>query len=75
MKRTYYESVANEAVDRRTFLGTALCASAVIPPLSSLSMQLVPSLSGSLTKEQRDGMTPSQVIDELKKGNERFRAG
>ena len=30
---------------------------------------------GSLTKEQRDSMTPSQVIDELKKGNERFRAG
>jgi carbonic anhydrase len=37
-------------------------------------MQLVPSLSKSLTKEQRDGMTPAQVIDELKKGNERFRA-
>jgi carbonic anhydrase len=28
-----------------------------------------------LTKEQRDKMTPSQVIDELKKGNERFRTG
>jgi len=28
-----------------------------------------------LTKEQRDSMTPSQVIDELKKGNERFRTG
>jgi carbonic anhydrase len=37
-------------------------------------MQLATSLSGSLTKEQRDSMTPSQVIDELKKGNERFRA-
>jgi carbonic anhydrase len=37
-------------------------------------MQLVPSLSESLTKEQRDSMTPAQVIDELKKGNERFRA-
>jgi carbonic anhydrase len=29
----------------------------------------------SLTKEQRDRMTPTQVIEELKKGNERFRAG
>jgi carbonic anhydrase len=38
-------------------------------------MQLAASMSGSLTKEQRDSMTPSQVIDELKKGNERFRAG
>ena len=26
-------------------------------------------------QEERDSMTPGQVIDELKKGNERFRAG
>jgi len=38
-------------------------------------MQLAPSMSESLTKEQRDSMTPSQIIDELKKGNERFRTG
>jgi len=38
-------------------------------------MQMVPDLSRSLTKEERDRMTPSQVIDELKKGNERFRSG
>jgi len=38
-------------------------------------MQLAPSLSESLTKEQRDSMNPAQVIDELKKGNERFRSG
>jgi len=38
-------------------------------------MQLVPSLSESLTKEQRDRMTPAQIIDELEKGNERFRTG
>jgi carbonic anhydrase len=31
--------------------------------------------SASLTKEQRDRLTPDQIIDELKKGNERFRAG
>jgi carbonic anhydrase len=36
---------------------------------------MVPDLSRSLTKEERDRMTPSQVIDELKKGNERFRSG
>jgi carbonic anhydrase len=28
-----------------------------------------------LSKEERDSMTPSQVVEELKKGNERFRAG
>jgi carbonic anhydrase len=38
-------------------------------------MQLAASMSAFLTKEQRDSMTPSQVIDELKKGNERFRTG
>ena len=30
---------------------------------------------GALTKAARDVLTPSQVIDELKRGNERFRAG
>jgi carbonic anhydrase len=29
----------------------------------------------SLTKEQRDRMTPGEVIEEMKRGNERFRAG
>ena len=31
--------------------------------------------SGSLTKEQRDRMTPGEVLDALRQGNERFRAG
>jgi carbonic anhydrase len=62
------------AVDRRKFLGSALAACAA-GPVAAWSMQLAPSLSGSLTKEQRDSMTPQQIIDELKKGNERFRAG
>jgi len=62
-------------VDRRRFLGRALGACAISPPLGFLSMQFAPSMSGSLTKEQRDSMTPLQVIDELKKGNERFRTG
>ena len=75
MKRTSCESEDNLAVDRRRFLGTALGACAISPPLGFLSMQLAASMSGSLTKEQRDSMTPSQVIDELKKGNKRFRTG
>ena len=74
MKRTLCEPVDDLVVDRRRFLGAALGACA-ISPFSSLPMQLAASMSGSLTKEQRDSMTPSQVIDELKKGNERFRAG
>jgi carbonic anhydrase len=74
MKKQSCESVGNLAVDRRKFLGAALGACA-ISPLGFSSMQFAASLSGSLTKEQRDSMTPAQVIDELKKGNERFRAG
>jgi len=61
--------------ERRRFLSTAIWACALSRPLGALSMQLAPSLSEALTKEQRDSMTPAQVIDELKKGNERFRTG
>ena len=75
MKRTSYRTVYSGIVDRRRFLGTLACSCALGTTRSALSMQLVPSLSGSLTKEQRDSMTPAQVIDELKKGNERFRSG
>jgi carbonic anhydrase len=74
MKKTSRESMDQVAVARRRFLVTALGACA-FSPLDPLSIQLAASMSGSLTKEQRDSMTPSQVIDELKKGNERFRAG
>jgi carbonic anhydrase len=73
-KKASHESVDSLAVDRRRFLGTVLGACA-ISPLGASSMQLAASMSGSLTKEQRDSMTPSQVIDESKKGNERFGAG
>jgi carbonic anhydrase len=75
MKSTHHESIDNGTVNRRRFLSTALCACAISPRLGSLHMQLAASLSESLTKEQRDSMTPSQVIDGLKKGNERFRMG
>jgi carbonic anhydrase len=75
VKQTPGRSVDNRGVDRRRFLGAALGACALSPSLGSLSVQLAGSSSGSLTKAQRDGMTPAQVIDELKKGNERFRAG
>ena len=66
MKRTSRESGDSLAVDRRRFLGATLGACA-ISPLGPSLMQLAASMSGSLTKEQRDSMTPSQVIDELKR--------
>jgi carbonic anhydrase len=58
---------------RRRFVHTTLGIWA-LAPLASLSAQ-VASAGGALTKEQRDRMTPDQVIAELKKGNERFRTG
>ena len=74
MKRT--SDVANNpALDRRSFLGAALGTCAITSPLMASFMQLAVSLSNSLTKEERDSLTPAQVIDELKKGNERFRSG
>ena len=58
---------------RRGFLGTAVGACALTPTLAPL--QLGAPGTGSLTKEQRDRMTPAQVLEELKKGNQRFRSG
>ena len=40
-----------------------------------VSAQVLTRSTGTLTKEERDRLTPAQVIDELKKGNERFRSG
>jgi carbonic anhydrase len=59
---------------RRDFLKTALGACA-IAPLVPLPMQFGTPGGGSLTKAQRDRLTPDEVIEELKKGNERFRSG
>lgn len=72
MKETPDKSGGNWTADRRSFL-SALGSFAIVPRAFS-HMQLTVSLAHSLTKEQRDSLTPSQVIDELKRGNERFRA-
>jgi carbonic anhydrase len=58
---------------RRCFLATTLGAWAIAPVTSGSAQTSVP--SGSLTKEQRDRMTPGEVLDALRQGNERFRAG
>jgi carbonic anhydrase len=60
------------ALSRRTFLGTMLACAA--PGGSVLLAQRV-SIAHTLTKDQRDRMSPSQVLEELKRGNERFRTG
>ena len=58
---------------RRRFLA-ALGACAMSRP-SYVSAQVLTRSTGALTKEERDRLTPAQVIDELKRGNERFRSG
>jgi carbonic anhydrase len=64
----------HQALDRRTLLTAGLSAWAIAPFVPSF-LQFSPSLSNSLTKDERDKMTPAQIIDELKKGNDRFRSG
>jgi carbonic anhydrase len=69
------EPIDGRSRGRRALLKAVLGVSAVTP-LARLSLiQFAPSGSGSLTKERRDSMSPSQIIDELKKGNERFQTG
>ena len=58
---------------RRRFLAT-LAASAITRPVAPYAQALTQA-HGALTKEQRDRLTPAQVLDALKNGNERFLSG
>ena len=60
-------------LDRRRFLA-ALGAGVMTSP-AALGAQVLTRGTGALTKEERDRLTPGQVIDALRKGNERFRTG
>ena len=60
------------SMHRRRFLGAM--GSCAVASMASASAQ-VESRRGALTKEERDRLTPDQVIDAMKRGNERFRAG
>ena len=62
------------SLPRRSFFGGSFAALSLVP-LSSPAFQLSSSLANSLSKEERDAMSPAQVLAELKKGNERFRSG
>ncbi len=67
-------SAANGVSGRRRFLATTIGACAIARAIPA-SAQTGAKGGGSQTKEQRDGMTPGQLLDALKKGNERFRTG
>jgi carbonic anhydrase len=71
---TVKRAPADLSFGRRRFLTTAFGA-CVVARSASLTAQIGSSAAGALTKEARDRMTPGQVIEALKQGNERFRAG
>jgi carbonic anhydrase len=75
MKPSYSStSLAIHVPGRRRFLATTMSACAIASVTPALA-QTGARRSGSLTKEQRDRLTPGQVLDEMKNGNERFRTG
>ena len=59
---------------RRHFLAATVVACGVAPAISAPA-QSGTSGTGSLTRDQRDRMTPGQVLEALRQGNERFRSG
>jgi carbonic anhydrase len=63
----------NGSRGRPSFFATALSSWALTP--AALSPAQVGTTSRALTAAERDRMTPDQVIEELRKGNDRFRAG
>jgi carbonic anhydrase len=63
----------NRSIGRRGFVGAVVGAS-ILARTADSSAQVATG-GGALTKEERDRLTPDQVIDGMKKGNERFRAG
>jgi carbonic anhydrase len=63
----------HRVLGRREFVRTGVGAWVLASP--ALSSAQVETRRSALTREERDRMTPGQVIAEMKKGNERFRAG
>jgi carbonic anhydrase len=68
------DSSTNSASARRRFL-TGTIGACVIAPAARALAQSAAGQTTALTKAQRDRMTPALILDELKKGNERFRTG
>src|SRR5262245_22314354 len=64
----------DDLYDRRRFLATTVGACATCATTGVLA-QTPATATGALTKDARDRLTPAQVLDGLKSGNERFRTG
>jgi len=58
---------------RRNFLGTSLGVAAAAIVGTAVTSEVA--FAGSLSKAQRDKMTPDQILSLMKKGNKRFASG
>jgi carbonic anhydrase len=61
--------------DRRRFLRMTTLSACTLAPTMTAWAQPAGRGNAALTREQRDALTPDQVVEALRKGNERFRAG
>jgi len=73
MRRIAPPMLQHSGVDRRRFLGITSMATATVLLGVTTSPRL--GYAAALTKEQRDKLTPDDIITLMKKGNERFRLG
>jgi carbonic anhydrase len=73
MRRQTPSTIQDERVNRRGFLAIAGIASATMILGDAPDGRLA--YAAALTKEQRDTLTPDDIIALMKKGNERFRLG
>ncbi|MBP0594999.1 carbonic anhydrase [Paraburkholderia sp. LEh10] len=71
MSDTYEYPAQNNHAGRRRFL--KLTGTAALAGLAQ--GVLVPARADALTKEQRDRLTPQQIVEEMKRGNARFQKG
>ena len=58
---------------RRTWLKATCSGTALV--MAGIGLRTEDAEAASLTKAQRDALTPDKVIEMMKKGNQRFRAG
>lgn len=72
MGSTSGETPCREALGRRGFLASASGAAA---GLLACGAGPRPAHADALTREQRDSMTPDDIIAVMRRGNERFRSG
>ncbi len=61
--------------DRRAWLKKTAAGSGAAVLMASIGLRTEDADAASLTQAQRDAMTPDKVIDMMKRGNQRFRAG